>query len=269
MDGETIPLDKAELKPVEALQTSHLRQIHFIPYTAHVPNAPVRRPSKVHTVESHLIEARLRTWGQACGDPPHSFFRVTLFGHAVGERPNQSHGITYLSHVQEAVRFFQEESLQFRDWSLDPALLLDAQDLHQAATVESWPHGEKVQKWPDPYDTPTPTYAGNYIWCTKSEWLTQHMRKSLQAYKAEVGIRPTRSLEAVSHLALRPKLFKLITKQRVVSYEASTDPPYVPQGHRLERTPDIPCPECGTTQCASVWVIEASTSTVWSAAITL
>ena len=79
-----------------------------------------------------------------------------------------------------------------------------------------------------------------------------HMHKSLQFYKSELGIHPTRSLEAVSHLALRPKLFKIIVKQRVLSYEASTDPPVDSQGRQIDtRVYDTPCPECGKMFTAS------------------
>ena len=37
---------------------------------------------------------------------------------------------------------------------------------------------------------------------------------------------PTRSLEAVSHLALREKLFNFTVKKRILSYKAPYDPPW-------------------------------------------
>ena len=59
---------------------------------------------------------------------------------------------------------------------------------------------------------------------TRSDWLSRHVHKSLTEYKEQAGIHPTRSLEAVSHWALREKLFKLIFKKRTLSYKASTKP---------------------------------------------
>ena len=84
--AETIPMTKAEEKRMEAMQTTHLRRIHRIPYSAYVPNEPVRRSSKIFSIESRLMEARLRTWSLACRDSPHSFFRATMFGRAANER---------------------------------------------------------------------------------------------------------------------------------------------------------------------------------------
>jgi len=98
--------------------------------------------------------------------------------------------------------------LQLRDWSVDPESLLDAQDMYHAATVEAWPRGEKVLKCPDPNDEPTPTYAGSYIMATRSDWLSRHLHTSLTGYKEQAGIHPARSLDAVSHLVPREKLFR-------------------------------------------------------------
>ena len=57
-----------------------------------------------------------------------------------------------------------------------------------------------------------------------------------------MGFHPTRSLEAVSHLALRPKLFNKILSRRIPSYESSTDPL---KGHTQARAPPtIQCPHC-------------------------
>ena len=116
--------------------------------------------------------------------------------------------------------------------------------MYHAATVEAYPDGEKVILRPDPYDEPTPTYAGNYIMITKSEWLAKHLRLSLKSYKGEMGIHPTHSLEAVSHLALREKLFKYIVKQSVLSYKASSDPP-LGQSRNPKTLPEHECPDCG------------------------
>ena len=150
------------------------------------------------------MEARLHTWSLACRDSPHSFFRATMFGRAAAERPSfeKRKQIQYVGLIKTALSTFSTNAhLQLRDWSLDPEFLLDAQDMYNAATVEAYPDGEKVIRRPDPYDEPTPTYAGNYIMITKSEWLAKHLRLSLKSYKEEVGIHPTHSLEAVSHLA--------------------------------------------------------------------
>ena len=59
-----------------------------------------------------------------------------------------------------------------------------------------------------------------------------------------MGIHPTYSLEAVSHLALREKLFKYILKKRVLSYAASSDPPWG-QPKPVRAAPTHKCPECG------------------------
>ena len=121
--------------------------------------------------------------------------------------------------------FSTNAHLQLRDWPLDPELLLDAQYMYRAATVEAYPGGEKVLRRLNPYDEPTPTYAGSYLMINTSHWLAMHLRKSLIAYKEATGIHPTYSLDAVSHLALREKLFKYILKKRVLSYKTSSDPP--------------------------------------------
>ena len=113
-----------------------------------------------------------------------------------------------------------------------------------AATVEAWPRGERVHKWPDPYDEPTPTYAGNFIMATRSDWLSRHLHKPLTEHKAEVGIHPTRSLEAVSHLALRGKLFKSTFKKRILSYKASSNPVWG-QDKPCKTEPTVKCPDCG------------------------
>ena len=98
-----------------------------------------------------------------------------------------------------------------------------------AATVEAWPRGEQVLKWLDPYDEPMPTYAGSYIMATRSDWLSRHLHKSLTEYEEQAGIHPNRSLEALSHLALREKFFKFSFKNvscptRPVSYTHLTLP---------------------------------------------
>ena len=199
-------MTKAEEKRMEAMQTTHLRRIHRIPYTLYVPNEPVRRSSKISSIESRLMEARLRTWSLACRDSPHSFFRATMFGRAADERSSfeKKKQIQYIGLIKTAVSTFSANAhLQLRDWSLDPELLLDAQDMYHAATVEAYPDGEKVLRRPNSYDEPTPTYAGSYLMIIKSHWLAMHLRKSLLAYQESAGIHPTYSLEAVSHLALR------------------------------------------------------------------
>ena len=139
-------MTKADEKRLEAMQPTHLRRIHRIPYTLYVPNEPVRRSSKIFSVESHLMEARLRTWSLACRDSPHSFFRATMFGRAADERSSfeKKKQIQYVGLIKTAVSTFSTNThLQLRDWSLDPELLLDAQDMYHAATVEAYPHGER------------------------------------------------------------------------------------------------------------------------------
>ena len=113
-----------------------------------------------------------------------------------------------------------------------------------AATVEAYPDGAQVFKWPDPYDEPTPTYVGNYIMTTRSGWLLKHLRIGLVQYKEQMGIHPTHSLEAVSQLGVREKLFKFIVKKRALSYKASSDPPWehVKPGRCK---PEHECPDCG------------------------
>ena len=187
-------MTKAEEKRMEAMQTTHLRRIHRIPYTFYVPDEPVRRSSEIPSIESRLLEAGLRTWSQACTDSPHSFFRATMFGRAADERSSfeKKTQIQFVGLIKTAVSTFSTNAhLQLRDWSLDPELLLDAQDMYHAATVEAYPDGEKVIRRPDPYDEPTPTYEGSYIMITKSEWLAKHLRLSLISYKEAVGIHPT------------------------------------------------------------------------------
>ena len=150
-----------------------------------------------------------------------------MFGRAANERPpfEKKKQIQFVTLIRESVtKLCEPERLQLRDWSLDPEILLDAQDMYHAATSEAWPRGEQVLKWPDPYDEPTPTYAGSYIMATRSDWLNRHLHKSLTEYEAEAGIRPTRSLESVSHLALREKLFKFVFKKRILFYKASSGP---------------------------------------------
>ena len=167
-------MTKAEEKRMEAMQTTHLRRIHRVPYTLYVPNEPVRRSSKIFSIESRLMEARLRTWSLACRDSPHSFFRATMFGRAADERSSfeKKKQIQYVGLIKTAVSTFRTNArLQLRDWSLDPELLLDAQDMYHAATVEAYPDGEKVIRRPNPNDEPTPTYAGSYLMIIKSHWL--------------------------------------------------------------------------------------------------
>ena len=53
-------------------------------------------------------------------------------------------------------------------------------------------------------------------------------------------------MEAVSHLALREKLFKFIPKKRILSYKASSDPAWGrDKPRKLE--PRVKCPDCGRT----------------------
>ena len=158
----------------------------------------------------------------------------------------------HVALIKEPVtKLCEHEHLQKRDWSLDPELFLDAQDIYHAATVEAWPRGEKVLKWLDPNDEPTSTYAGSYIMATRSDWLSRHLHKSLTEYKEPVGIHPTRSLEAVSHLALREKLFKFVFKKLSLSYKAST-PPVWGQDKPRKAEPTVKCPDCGK-MCHTLW----------------
>ena len=134
--AELIPMTKAEDQCTEAVQSNHLRRIHGIPCTMYVPNEPVRRSSKVPTVESRLVEARLRTWGQACRDSPQSFIRATTFGRAANERPSveKKKQVQYVTFTKDVVfRFSEPEHSRLRDGSLDPELLLEAQDIYHAA----------------------------------------------------------------------------------------------------------------------------------------
>ena len=83
-------------------------------------------------------------WSLAWRDSPHSFFRATMFGRATDERPSfeKKKQIHYVKLIKDAVyKFGSSDYLQLRDWSLDPELLLDAQGMYHAATVEAYPHG--------------------------------------------------------------------------------------------------------------------------------
>ena len=106
--AETIPMTKAEEKRMEATQTSHLRRIPRVPYSAYVPNEAVRRSSKIPAVDSRLMEARLRIWSRASRDCPHSFFRATTFCGAADERPSfeKKKQIQYVKLIKDAVHKF-------------------------------------------------------------------------------------------------------------------------------------------------------------------
>ena len=111
-----------------------------------------------------------------------------MFGRAANERPSfeKKKQIQLVTLIKESVtKLCEPERLQLRDWSLDPDLLLDAQDMYHAATVEAWPRGEKAQKWLDPNDEPTPTHAGSYIMATRSGWLSRHFTQI--AYRTQGG----------------------------------------------------------------------------------
>lgn len=244
--AEAIPLPQAEQRRMEVLRTSHLRQMQFVPYTAHCPNHAVRRTAKTPTVESLLTHMRLRLWGTACRDSPHSLFRATMFGQVAEEEPKKRPAtmVTLQSLIKKAVGVLQE-SLKLRDWSLDPALLVTAQEsythYYHAGPGSTW---EKKRLWwhhPDTHATLTPgDQASRNMWATQHEYWEAILGRDLRAYRLEMGIHPTRSLEAVSHLALRPKLFNHILKLRIPSYEASTDP--LPSAMR--GPPTITCPHC-------------------------
>ena len=80
---------------------------------------------------------------------------ATMFGRAANERPSfeKKKQIQFVTLIKESVtKLCEPEHLQLRDWSFDP----DAQDMCHAETVEAWPRGEHILKWPDPYDEPTP-----------------------------------------------------------------------------------------------------------------
>lgn len=62
----------------------------------------------------------------------------------------------------------------------------------------------------------------------------------VREYINELGVHPTRSLGAVSHLVRRPKLFRSIVKERILSYHASTDP--IPGSEKA--APTVQCPHC-------------------------
>ena len=138
--AETTPLNENDANWIEAAQTTHLRRSYRIPYTANAPNAPVRRSSEVGTVEPCALEARLRTWGLARRESPHSFFKATRSDRADDKRHNAKLGNPYVTLIEEAVEKVNSPAyLQFRDWCLDPERLLDAQDMYRGATVEAWP----------------------------------------------------------------------------------------------------------------------------------
>ena len=144
---------------MEVTQTTHLRRTHRIPHTMFVPSKPVLRSSKALSIESGLIGARLRTWGQACRDSLHSFFRTTVFGRAVNERPffAKKKQPQYVTLIKDAVfKFCEPEYSQLRDWPLDPEPLLDAQDMYHGATVEAWPLGKKSLNGLTPMMSPHP-----------------------------------------------------------------------------------------------------------------
>ena len=76
---------------------------------------------------------------------------------------------------------------------------------------------------------------------THMEFMGSLLKYELTSYQEVMGIHPTKSIEAVSHLALRPKLFSKVLKARIPKYEASTDPP---PGYEREGEPTIECPHC-------------------------
>ena len=65
-----------------------------------------------------------------------------MFGRAANERPSfeKKRHIQFVPLIKEsATKLCEPEHSQLCDWSLDPELLLDAQDMYHAATVEAWP----------------------------------------------------------------------------------------------------------------------------------
>ena len=64
-----------------------------------------------------------------------------MFGRATNERPSfeKKKQIQYVKLIKDAVyKFGSSDYLQLRDWSLDSELLLDAEDMYHAATVEAY-----------------------------------------------------------------------------------------------------------------------------------
>lgn len=188
------------------LRTPHLRQVHGIPYTARAPNKAIRGDHKNHTVDSLLTQARLRLWASACRDPPHRFVRATVFGLVEHEDPKRRPHMapTHQGQIKDAVQQLQDNSLP-SDWSLDPDLLADAKDAKYCDYVEG-PNAPKRRFYlpGDPVVMGThdpPTLA------THAEFLYLHLGPQIRGYREAAGIHPTKSLEAVTHLALRPKLF--------------------------------------------------------------
>ena len=79
-----------------------------------------------------------------------------MFGRAADERSffEKKKQIQYVGLIKTAVSTFSTNAhLQLRDWSLDPELLLDAQDMYHAATVEAYPDGKRS------FFDPTPTMS--------------------------------------------------------------------------------------------------------------
>ena len=147
-----------------------------------------------------------------------------MCGSAADARPilEKKKRTSYVALIKDAVEQLCEPThVQLRDWPLDLDLLLNAQDM---LLLGAWPRGDKVLIWPDPNDEPTPTHAGNYIQSTRSGWLSRHLHEVLHHFKEQVGIHPTRPLEAVSHLVLREKVFKFSVKKQTLSHQASSDP---------------------------------------------
>lgn len=121
--AETIPLATADQRKLEVPRTSHLRQSHRLPYTAHCPNHAARRSNRRPTVESLLTQSRLHLWGKACRDSPNSFFRATLFSLVQGEGQKKlpKGTVTLKPLIQNDITTLQA-SLELRDWSMSSKL---------------------------------------------------------------------------------------------------------------------------------------------------
>lgn len=78
------------------------------------------------------------------------------------------------------------------------------------------------------------------MYTTRRDFYQAQVGHDIRSYQDAVGIHPTRSIETLSHLVMRPNLFRPLQKKRLLSYEASTDPA---EGD-LRDAPTTSCPHC-------------------------
>jgi hypothetical protein len=109
-----------------------------------------------------------------------------------------------------------------------------------------YPHPNTYYRDTHDYSNPAETTQDrqqSFTWAaTRSQLLYATLGCDLRSYTTTLGIHPTRSIEAVSHLALRPKLLRETVRKRILQYEATTDP--VKKAPSAQPVPRTQCPYC-------------------------